>query len=149
MFGFSRTCFSCPQKSFLALFPYDIIKEIELSSFPIVNFNFSNIFEWNIKQRVNERNIKIPHNLTLLFKSYMNSNQFQNSNYFSLNLSSIQSKNYFLNKNFKKYFKLQKLKLKLKKDYEKKDIKILNKVECQYWYRYLENNYIQSLQLFS
>ncbi|GAK74094.1 ATP-dependent DNA helicase, partial ['Chrysanthemum coronarium' phytoplasma] len=47
------------------------------------------------------------------------------------------------------YFKLQKLKLKLKKDYEKKDIKILNKVEFQYWYRYLENNYIPSLQLFS
>ncbi|MFT2804951.1 hypothetical protein ACMUE1_02725, partial [Candidatus Phytoplasma asteris] len=69
MFGFSRTCFTCPQKSFLALFPYDIIKEIELSSFPMVNFNFSNIFEWNIKQRVNGRNIKIPHNLTLLFKS--------------------------------------------------------------------------------
>ncbi|MFT2804500.1 ATP-dependent helicase, partial [Candidatus Phytoplasma asteris] len=104
----------------LALFPYDIIKEIELSSFPIVNFNFSNIFEWNIKQRVNGKNIKIPHNLTLLFKSYMNPKQFQNSNYFSLNLSSIQPKNYFLNKNFKKYFKLQKLKLKLKKDYEKK-----------------------------
>ncbi|MBT1576937.1 UvrD-helicase domain-containing protein ['Elaeagnus angustifolia' witches'-broom phytoplasma] len=147
LFGFSRTCLSCPQESFLALFPYDIIKEIELSSFPIVNFNFSNIFEWNIKQRVNGKNIKIPHNLTLLFKSYMNPNQFQNSNYFSLNLSSIQPKNYFLNKNFKKYFKLQKLKLKLKKDYVKKDIKILNKVECQYWYRYLENNYIQSLQL--
>ncbi|MFT2804539.1 hypothetical protein ACMUE1_00430, partial [Candidatus Phytoplasma asteris] len=34
LFGFSRTCVSCPQKSFLALFPYDIIKEIELSSFP-------------------------------------------------------------------------------------------------------------------
>ncbi|MFT2804514.1 hypothetical protein ACMUE1_00300, partial [Candidatus Phytoplasma asteris] len=34
LFGFSRTCFTCPQKSFLALFPYDIIKEIELSSFP-------------------------------------------------------------------------------------------------------------------
>ncbi|MFT2804549.1 hypothetical protein ACMUE1_00515, partial [Candidatus Phytoplasma asteris] len=72
----------------------------------------SNIFEWNIKQRVNGKNIKIPHNLTLLCKSYMNSQQFQNSNYFSLNLSSIQPKNYFLNKNFKKYFKLQKLKLK-------------------------------------
>ncbi|MFT2804525.1 50S ribosomal protein L19, partial [Candidatus Phytoplasma asteris] len=31
LFGFSRTCFSCPQESFLALFTYDIIKEIELS----------------------------------------------------------------------------------------------------------------------
>ncbi|ABC65418.1 conserved hypothetical protein [Aster yellows witches'-broom phytoplasma AYWB] len=82
MFGFSRTCFSCPQESFLALFPYDIIKEIELSSFPIVNFNFSNIFEWNIKKIINGRNIKIPHNLTLLFKSYMTPNQVQNSNYF-------------------------------------------------------------------
>ncbi|WP_225904349.1 hypothetical protein [Paulownia witches'-broom phytoplasma] len=100
-----------------------------------------------LNKRVNGRNIKIPHNLTLLCKSYMNSDQFQNSNYFSLNLSGIQPKNHFLNKNFQKYFKLQKLKLKLKKDYEKKDIKILNKVECQYWYRYLENNYIQSFQL--
>ncbi|WP_341833646.1 hypothetical protein [Candidatus Phytoplasma asteris] len=115
LFGFSHTCFSCPKESFLALFPYDIIKEIELSSFPIVNFNFSNIFEWNIKKIINGRNIKIPHNLTLLFKSYMTPNPVQNSNYFSLNLSSIQPKNYFLNKNFKKYFKLQKLKLKLKK----------------------------------
>ncbi|WP_341833596.1 hypothetical protein [Candidatus Phytoplasma asteris] len=101
----------------MALFPYDIIKEIELSSFPMVNFDFSNIFEWNIKQIINGINIKIPHNLTLLFKSYMTPNQTQNSNYFSLNLFSIQPKNYFLNKDFKKYFKLQKLKLKLKKDY--------------------------------
>ncbi|MFT2804629.1 hypothetical protein ACMUE1_00925, partial [Candidatus Phytoplasma asteris] len=54
------------------------------------NFNFSNIFEWNIKQRVNGRNIKIPHNLTLLFKSYMTPNQVQNSNYFSLEIGSGQ-----------------------------------------------------------
>ncbi len=77
----------------MALFPYDIIKEIESSSFSITNFNFSNIFEWDINQRINERNIerniKIPHNLTLLFKSYQTTKQFLNSNYFSLTLSSI------------------------------------------------------------
>ncbi|WP_341833632.1 hypothetical protein [Candidatus Phytoplasma asteris] len=49
----------------------------------MVNFNFSNIFEWNIKQIINGRNINIPHNLILLFKSYMTPKQAQNSNYFS------------------------------------------------------------------